>query len=80
MILPEATRIERVVYLTKLFIVRKELTTKEAAAMTDVTQRTIQTICSKTIPLLLYLLCNKTYPQLRPKKLHLCNQYQTIVT
>lgn len=42
MILPEATRVERVVYLTKLFIVRKELTTAEAAAMTGVTQRTIQ--------------------------------------
>ncbi len=40
--LSETNRIERVVYLTKMFMTRRELSTAEAAQLTGVSQRTIQ--------------------------------------
>lgn len=40
--LSETNRVERVVYLTKLFIQRGAISTAEAASMTGVSQRTIQ--------------------------------------
>lgn len=41
-LLSESTRIERVVYLTKVFLTQREISTAEAAQMTGVSQRTIQ--------------------------------------
>jgi len=41
-LLSESTRIERVVYLTKVFLTQREITTARAAQLTGVSQRTIQ--------------------------------------
>jgi predicted DNA-binding transcriptional regulator YafY len=41
-LLSESTRVERVVYLTKVFLTQREISTAKAAQLTGVSQRTIQ--------------------------------------